>query len=333
MTAPSALPPGRVVVVGTLNTDFIWSVPVLPRSGETILATGSRREFGGKGANQAVAAVRQGARVTLIGAVGDDAEGRNYRAHLQREQIDEAGLTVVHGTATGSAQIFVDARAENLIVVHPGANGKLDPTQVAAALERVWPEAAVLVVQLECPLEAALAALRGAARHRVPAILNASPINAAFPWGAQMIDAVVVNEHECAACFGHSAADLRRIEPGARSALLRAKGVGQLIVTQGSAPTLRFTAGEVQSVPTHPVEPRDTVGAGDTFAGVLAARRAAGEDWPTAIRHANVTAALSTLAPGAQTAMPTRAAVEQAMAGFRPENSPAPDSRASNLIA
>jgi ribokinase len=300
----------RVVVVGTLNVDFIWQVRDLPRPGHTVIATAAQREFGGKGANQAVAAARQGAHVALIGAVGDDPEGHAYREHLRREHIDDTGVTGVAGIPTGSAQVVVNAAAENLIVVRGGANDQLDAANVTTALDRMQPAPGVLVTQLESPLGAAVAALRWAAQHGVRSVLNASPVRADFPWGGQPLDVVVVNEHECAACFGHVPDALARLTAAARRSLLEVKGVHHLVVTQGAGPTLRFSADEMQSVPTHPVVPRDTVGAGDTFAGVLATRLAEGAGWTDALRHANIAAALSTLAPGAQTSMPARAVVE-----------------------
>lgn len=313
MTTPaiSPLPPPAIVaVVGTLNVDFIWQVPELPRPGHTVLATGAQREFGGKGANQAVAAARHGARVSMIGNVGDDAEGGHYRKHLQHEGIDPAGVAPVPGVPTGSAQVVVNAAAENLIVVHAGANGRLDAAAVTTALDRMRPPPDVVVTQLESPLAAAIAALRWTAQHGVRSVLNASPVREDFPWGRQPLDVVVVNEHECAACFGHAPGELTGLAAAARAALLRTRGVRHLIVTQGSEPTLLFSESEMLSVPTHAVQPRDTVGAGDTFAGVLATRLAEGAGWNETLRHANVAAALSTLAPGAQTAMPTRAVVE-----------------------
>jgi ribokinase len=126
-------------------------------------------------------------------------------------------------------------------------------------------------------------------------LLNPSPIASDFPWGEIAIDTVIVNERECAEIFGSP-------EPAA----LIGRSVRHLVVTRGAAPTLLVSATGVQAVPTYPVEPRDTVGAGDTFAGVVAACLAEKAEWGDALRLANVAAALSTLAPGAQTAIPRR---------------------------
>lgn len=300
-----------MAIVGTLNVDLVWQVASLPAPGQTVLATATERQFGGKGANQAVAAARQGARVTLIGAVGDDAEGRAYREHLVREGIDPAYVVPISGVATGTAHVYVDARGENLIVVDQGANGHIAVTSLGSLL----PQIDVLLVQLECALPAAVEALRLAETAGVRAVLNASPVNAAFPWGRHSIDTVIVNEHECAECFGHAPGTLRSLSSTTRSDLLSSRKVRHLVVTQGAAPTLHFTADVVHEIPTHPVQPRDTVGAGDTFAGALAAQLAEGRDWSSALRHANIAGALSTLALGAQAAMPTRVQVEAVLKG------------------
>jgi ribokinase len=307
-------PAGLVVVVGTLNVDLVWQVATMPRPGETVLAQGTERQFGGKGANQAVAAARQGARVALVGAVGDDAEGAAYCAHLAREGIAAAGVQRVAGVGTGTAHVYVDARGENLIVVDQGANARIDVAELPALLDG----AAVLLVQLECALPAAVAALRLAAARGVRAVLNASPVHPAFPWREFPIDTVIANEHECAACLGWTPAAWRAAPAGERREALAGFRVANLVITQGAEPTLHITADAVGVVPVHRVQPRDTVGAGDTFAGALAARLAAGSAWRDALRYANVAAALSTLALGAQAAMPTRAAVERVLAATPP---------------
>lgn len=311
MSPPSPASALRVTVVGSLNLDRLWRVARLPRPGETIFAGETRQEFGGKGANQAVAAARHGAAVSMIGAVGADADGRLYCEHLQRERVATEGVAVLPNVPTGAAFICIDPRGENQIIVDPGANGHVTADYVTTVLGTVLAETRVLLVGLECPLEAAVAALRAAAAAGVRAVFNPSPVVAEFPWGEVAIDTVVVNEHECAAIFGSP-------EPAA----LARHGVRHLVVTQGAEPTLLVTAAGVQSVPTHPVEPRDTVGAGDTFAGTLAARLAEGEGWVESLRAANVAAALSTRGTGAQTPIPTRTEVDAVLRVRRAEGTP-----------
>lgn len=302
MKSASPSPAGRVVVVGSLNVDRILRVAELPQPGETVFATGSQQEFGGKGANQAIAAARYGAVVTLVGAVGTDADGLAYREHLHRENVATEWLLSVAGVPTGSAFIAVNTSGENEIIVDRGANGRLEPAHITAAMAAVLPTTDLVLVGLECPLTAAVTALRAAAASGVRSIFNPSPVVADFPWGEVPIDTVVVNERECAAIFG--SADL---EAAAR------KRVSHLIVTRGAAPTLWVSSAGVQWVPAFPVKPLDTVGAGDTFAGVLAAVLAEGGAWVDALRHANVAAALSTLKSGAQGAMPRRDQVKAAL--------------------
>jgi ribokinase len=300
---------GRVVVVGTLNIDRIWQVPRLPHPGETVLATTTEQQFGGKGANQAVAAARLGATVALVGAVGNDSEGQLYRERLGEEGIDVGGLLSAPAT-TGTAHVYVDPKGENLIVVHPGANALIERARLTAALRG----ADVMLVQLECELDVAVEALRQANAHGARGILNASPTRADFPWGGVAIDTVIVNEHECRECFDASPVELSGMSGRERQALLQGRKVANLVVTQGASPTLYFSGELAVNVPAYAVEPRDTVGAGDTFAGALAAELASGSLWPEALRYANVAAALSTLALGAQAAMPRRAEVEAVLA-------------------
>lgn len=305
----SAPPPPRLIILGSLNIDRLWRVQNLPGRGETVLALDTRTEFGGKGANQAVAARRQGAIVDMIGAVGVDSDGKNYLNHLSQLGIGIDGVQVLEDASTGSAHVYVDAKGENQIVVHAGANARLSPPWPTRHLETRLVNCDLLLVQLECSLPAVRAALHLAAIHGVPSMLNASPVNDAFSWDIP-IDTVIVNEHECAELFGFRGEDCPSLSKEARKALLEKHRVRNLVVTQGPAPTLYISAGSTLAVPTYSVVPKDTVGAGDAFAGALAVRRAEGIGWKDAIWYANVVAALSTQSSGAQSSMPTRAQVE-----------------------
>jgi ribokinase len=285
----------RIAVVGSLNVDLIASVERLPRAGETIAASQLVRRFGGKGANQALAAARQGAQVWMIGCVGDDADGREYREHFEGEDIDCTGLSIARRALTGTALIAVDAAAENLIVVAPGANGHLRAADVRKQREKIA-RAQALLVQLEVPLPAVLEAIRIANRAGVPVVFNPSPWRADFPWDDHRIDVAIVNESEAAA-----------LEK------LRASKIATLVITRGAQPTRCLSAEGEFSVPTLRVKPIDTVGAGDAFAGALATALARGLSLRKAIARANCAGALATLKPGAQEALPTARAVEQAV--------------------
>lgn len=304
--------PPDVIVVGSLNVDLITQVPRLPAPGETIAATGMLQRFGGKGANQAVAAARQGTQVTMIGCVGRDADGEAYQQRLSEKGISTAGIHAVASAPTGKAFINVDAQGENQIIVVAGANAKLTAADVRAQAVLIR-AARVLLVQLEVPLPAVLAAMRVANSAGVPVVFNPSPLRKDFPWGRVDLDTVIVNELEARQIFGAAAARFESKSRIRREALARHR-VRRLLVTRGPQPTICFTAEAVLEVPALRVTPVDTVGAGDAFAGTFAAHLASGRDWSEAVAWANAAGALTTLKPGAQEAMPTRAASQRALA-------------------
>ena len=295
----------RVVVVGALNLDLIAQVDRFPAAGETVPARGLWRRYGGKGANQAVAAARQGAAVTLIGCVGDDADGGTYRQHLARhEGITVRAVRQIPRTPTGTALIAVDQRGQNTIIVVAGANARLTATAVRAAAAIIR-RADVLLAQLEVPLPAVLEAMRIANAAGVPVVLNPSPLHPGFPWGRVALNTVIVNELEIRQIFGQAAGDLLRAPQAARRQLA-ARRISQLLITRGAQSTMCLTAAQSFAVPTLRVRPVDTVGAGDTFAGTFTTRLAKGDSLAEAVRWANWAGALATLKTGAQAAMPTR---------------------------
>lgn len=304
----------KIVVVGTLNLDCLWRVPQLPAPGRTLLVQTEQTDFGGKGANQAVAAARQGANVVLIGGVGEDVGGRRYIDHLHAEGIDVAGLVRLENIATGCAHIYVDPRGENTIVVVGGANAVLSPDSVSIALGPALRNAAILLVQLESPLAVVMETLRLARKYNVRAILNASPYHPEFSWSVP-VDTVIVNEHECRDFFGWSVEQFLQTPLAECQKILTRFQIENLVVTCGGEPTLHLSRQGRHSEPVHAVVPRHTVGAGDTFAGALAVRLAVADAWPLALRYANICAGLSTLVEGVQTAIPHRQEVEQAMLG------------------
>jgi ribokinase len=301
----------KVMVVGSLNADYIAAVKRLPAPGETVAATGLVRRFGGKGANQAVAAARQGARVSMIGCVGADDAGRAYCRRLLAEGIDTRGFASTRKALTGTALIAVDQAAENLIVVAAGANGQLTPDLVRAQRANIA-SAAILLLQLEVPMAAVIEAVRIANRSKVPVALNPSPLCQGFPWGNCALDTLIANAGEAQAIFGLELDTLPRELAAWQRALARRR-VRHLIVTRGAKPTICVCESGCFAVPTLAVRPVDTVGAGDAFAGAYAARRAAGKEVSDAVRYANCVAALATLKPGAQEATPKRAAAERAL--------------------
>lgn len=308
-----AFPP-KLVVVGSLNVDYIASVQRLPSPGQTIAASKLIRRFGGKGANQAIAAARQGAKVSFIGCVGDDPDGSDYLNRLKQESINVHGICRIASERTGTALIAVDEQGENTIIVAAGANGALRPVSIMQQKAAIEGGDAILL-QFETPMAATAAAVLRANQAGVPVVLNPSPFQPGFPWGRCAIGTLIVNAGEARAIFGVPFDRKSRLARVRRA--LDKRKIARLIVTQGAKPTLCFSGDECVEVPTFPVRPVDTVGAGDAFAGTFAARQAEGLDFISAIRLANCAGGLTTLKPGAQEATPTRAATEKAARSLR----------------
>ena len=308
------MPPSspRVAVVGSLNIDLIAQVRRLPQPGETVPATGLVRRFGGKGANQALAAARQGATVSMIGCVGADGDGQAYRDYFEQAGIDCAGIAKSPRQLTGTALIAVEASSENTIIVAPGANGALTAVMVRREAAGIA-NAAVVLLQFEVPLPAVLAALAIARRAKVSVVLNPSPWRNDFPWGKTALDSVVVNEQEATALLGALPKDATPRTATRIRTRLAALKIGTLIITRGAEPTLCFSAEQALTIPTLGVLPVDTVGAGDAFAGTLATALAQKLPLELALRRANAAGALATLRPGAQEALPTAAQVTRAI--------------------
>lgn len=280
----------RVCVVGSVNVDTVYAVDALPGPGETVLAGAARSSPGGKGGNQALAAARAGAQVRFVGAVGNDDAGALLRRHLRENAVNIDGLVTVPGES-GRAVVVVNAAGENLIVVAPGANAELtlnSPRQRGSVTE-----CEVLLLQLEIPLVTAVAAAQQARSGGATVIVNASPASDdcdALAVLANTCDVVVVNEDEAK----------RWLWP-----------VAHLVVTRGAAGARYSGEDGSYAVPAPPVKAVDTSGAGDVFAGVLAADWAAGHEY--ALRRACAAGALATLVSGAGDCAPLRVAIDDAV--------------------
>ncbi len=297
-----------IAVVGSLNVDYVAKVGRLPVPGETVAAMDLEIVHGGKGANQAIAAERQGCQVRMIGAVGDDEIGRSYLDYLRAEGIGVEGIRQVPEVPTGSAFISVNTDGENTIVVCQGANGMTSPDQIRAR-DPYIAEADALLAQFEVPLSVVVEALRIANRAGVLTVVNPSPMRSTFPWATVEIDYLIVNETEAEDIIEEIPVDLEAAED--LRDFLKGLRVNGLVVTRGSDPTLVIGPDEAFEAPTLAVVPVDTVGAGDAFAGCLTARLAAGESLREAVLAANCAGALTTLRTGAQTAIPDRDRVDQ----------------------
>jgi ribokinase len=298
----------RVAVVGSSNTDLVSMGDRLPQPGETLLHDAFLRAAGGKGANQAVAAARAGARVAFIAAVGDDEFGRSALAGLRKDRIDVRCVRVLSGVPSGIALILVDKRGENMIAVAPGANARLAPADVdrsRAAIQR----ADVLLASLEVPLASVARAARIAAAARRIVILNPAPAPAR-PLPVSLLRCVTYltpNETELAAVLG-----ARRAGPREARKLF-ALGVKAILVTRGARGVRIISQNGVMDVPAFKVRPVDTVGAGDAFNGAFAAALAEGRPLRDAVRFAQAAAAISVTIRGAQPSMPGRRAIARMM--------------------
>jgi ribokinase len=292
--------PERVLVVGSINVDLVVAADHLPRPGETVLGWTFEQHYGGKGANQAVAAARAGASVAMIGAVGDDPYGTGSLRALMAEGIDVSLVRRAEGP-TGIAIIAVGPAGENQIVVAPGANLEVRPQDVV--IEAVT-AAGVLVTGLEIPMETALAAVRSARQMGLVAILNPAPA-ARLPAELLKLGAILTpNEQEVAVLTGCA-------DPQAALDELARLNRGPIVVTRGAAGATLAGGDRLEVFAGFQArEVVDTTGAGDAFIGVLAARLADGSSLRESIVAANAAGAMSV----------TRKGAREGMAGFEQLN-------------
>lgn len=296
-----------ITVFGSTNLDQVGTVSRLPMPGETVAGGTFSMAAGGKGANQALAARRAGAEVRHISAVGADAFAGLALELLRADGVDLSALKVVGG-ATGIAMIFVDTAGENVIAVLPGANGKMTAADADTAL--AGRTGGVMLLQQEIPQEATVRALELAKAQGIVSILNTAPFLDSTRDVAPKAAILIANETEFALLTGRSIDEL-----DAAMADWAKTHQQTVIVTLGGDGARAVTAdGKAIAVPALKVKPVDTVGAGDTFCGYLAAGLDAGLDLEAAMKRAAVAASLACLNPGAQPAIPRADAVAEAMA-------------------
>lgn len=319
----------RVVVLGSSNTDIVLRGDKLPRRGETILSSEYLQAHGGKGANQAVAAARSGAKVTFIGAVGNDAFGLAARSQYESEGLDLSHFRVIMGAPSGVALILVDERGDNMIAVHSGANHCVTPADIAAIPDSVFEPPGVFVVQLETPLDTVAAALERARKAGMITILNPAPMQGMIVCSPllKLVDIFIPNEPEASHFMAQPVVGKRK----GREATLRIaeQTGGHVILTMGDNGCLwqqpggeaakHFRAVNVAAV--------DTVAAGDGFIGALAARLAyegatpetLGSHIPSAIIWATHAAAISVTRHGAQPSLARATEIETSLRAVSPD--------------
>lgn len=300
-----------ICVIGSLNVDLTVTLPRFHQPGETVTGSDFRVYPGGKGGNQAVAAARLGARVHMVGEVGDDGNGAFYREVIAKEGIGLAHVKEAPGVPTGVALIEVDPRGENRIAVVPGANALVNRAQVDAALAGL-PGLDAVMLQLEIPMDTVVYAAQACAARAVLTILDPAPAVPLRPELLRTVDYLTPNESELALLSGMPTDTLEKATEAAKH-LLR-QGVRHVVAKLGRSGCLYVSDESVRHVPGYSVDVVDTTAAGDSFNAGLAYGLCGGMSIEQALRFANAVGALSTTKAGAQAAMPTLAAVEQLLA-------------------
>jgi ribokinase len=297
-----------VTVVGSFMMDLVLRAARRPAAGETVIGSSFQTFLGGKGFNQAIAAARSGATTAMIGALGGDDFGKQFRACLASEGIDDSAVLTANGTGTGVGVPLVEDNGENSIVVVPRANHDLTPEDVRAA-KAVLENSRVVLLQLELPTPVVKEAAQIAHDAGATVVLNPAPAVAELAEFAGLVDYVVPNTSEASQltgvdCNGEGAAN-------AAAAVLQQTGASGVVLTLGSRGALVAYNGTVELVNGHTVTAVDTVGAGDAFCGALAAKLAAGASLEDAVAYGNAAGALAVLTAGAEPSMPRGDAVDR----------------------
>lgn len=287
----------KVTVIGSSNMDFITYANGLPKKGETVFARDFEVGFGGKGANQAVAAARLGAEVTMVTKVGEDYFGVQMLENLKRCHVRTKYIARVSGVSSGVAIIIVDEQGNNSILVAKGANKFVDEASVDAAVNEIK-NSDVLLLQLEIPINTVYYAISVAKKHGVRVLLNLAPAAPMVFERLKGLSTLVLNEVELGTITDRPVRNIQEIRDSARR-LVNA-GISQVVVTLGENGAALYTDNREVLVPALKVTPVDTTGAGDAFIGSLAVFLAQGRPIEDAIQLANYYAAFSTLSRGTQ---------------------------------
>jgi ribokinase len=302
---------GRVIVVGSVNVDLVVTTEWLPGPGETVIGGRFARHEGGKGGNQAVAAARLGATTVFVGAVGGDDFGSGAREALEKDGVDVSGLLTLESEPTGVALILVDETGENSIAVAGGANAALTSVQVRSAFKRLALTGEdVVLVGHEIRTGATHEALRLGRIAGATTILNPAPATGLATPTLGLADVLTPNDGELGVLAGSDGSPSSR----AKSLLGAEPGSRAVLVTLGAAGALLVSGRRARAIHAPRVDAVDTVGAGDTFNGALAAALADGLDLATGARRAVVAASLAVTRAGAREGMPTAAELERALA-------------------
>lgn len=303
--------PPRIAVVGSANIDLTTFTEQFPKPGETIFGQKFDLGFGGKGANQAVAARLCGAEVTMVARVGNDLFGPATIENFRKQGIDTSHVKQVEGLSSGVAPIFVEPNGQNRIFVVKGANEALQPADVDAAAEALG-SADCIVLQFEIPLPTVYYTIAFARRNRIRCILNPAPAQPVDMGALAGLDYLVPNESEAESITGMPVGNLAEAEKCAEKLL--AGGIGRVIITLGANGCLLAGPDKREHLPAFPVRSIDSTGAGDAFIGSFAVFLGEGLPEREALRRANLYAGLSTMAVGTQKSFHDRARFDAAWA-------------------
>ncbi len=302
----------KLVILGSVNADHILNVAHFPLPGETISGNQFQMVFGGKGANQAVAAGRCGANISFLACLGNDDIGKKAKAQLITDNIDTNSIELIDDVATGVALIFVNQQGENVIGIHAGANGRLD-TRYVQRYGNIIKEADALLMQLESPLDSVLKAAEIAKQENVQVILNPAPAQALPDELLSLVDIITPNETETEYLTGIKVIDDESAQQAAD--VLHHKGIKTVLITLGSR---GVWVSEKNSkgciVPAFKVKAVDTIAAGDTFNGALITALLEGQSMMPAIKFAHAAAAIAVTRAGAQPSVPWRHEVDTFLA-------------------
>ncbi len=292
-----------VIVIGSLIIDNTIYVQKLPERGETTFAKSSLISYGGKGANQALAAHLAGSKVNLIGSVGSDLEGDRYKRHLEQMGIDSSFVTTSQNHETGSAFITVDDSGENSIVVNSGANQNLNRNHIEKSIDLIK-TSEIMLLQQEVPKETVQYACEVGKKYGLKIIMNPSPLSPFFDVNNFPSDILILNEVEAEQLSGEK-------NPLKSMEMFDEFELESVIITQGDGPIIFKNSSErIRQFQPPKVQPIDTVGAGDTFAGTFATALSTKKSITDSIRYAGIAASISVTKPGAQGAMPTKEEIE-----------------------
>lgn len=301
----------KLVVLGSVNADHVLSVPRFPKPGETLTGSEYHIAYGGKGANQAVAAGRAGADIAFIACIGDDDIGARMKTQFAEDGIDTQAVMPVEGSPTGVAMILVSADGENSIAISAGANAELTPDRLQPH-ESLIADADVLLMQLESPIPTVIAAAQTARQSGTRVILNPAPAQVLPAELLQLVDVITPNETEAEMLTGISV----QTEADAQRAAdkLHTYGIGTVLITLGAKGVWLSEQGQGELLPGFRVQAVDTTAAGDTFNGAWVTAELDGLPTRQAIRFAHAAAAISVTRAGAQPSIPWKAEVDAFLA-------------------